>query len=103
MDGLAQSLRRRRARAVHEHDVGHRGRKPIEDLLGDLTEDLLLRIEVVVEGSVRQAGALGDVGDARLEETVLLEDLLGGVDEPGAGLYAFPRPRAVWLVALDLS
>src|SRR6185312_10767628 len=60
-----------------------------------LTEDLLLRLEVVVEGAVREPGALRDVGDPGVEETVLLEDLLGRFEQarPRAGTLA--RPRSV--------
>ena len=58
--------------------------------LGHLAEDLLLRIEVVVEGPVRQAGLLGDVGDAGLEEAGLLEHLLGRLEQAGPGLRPLP-------------
>ena len=72
------------------------------DGLGDLAEDLLLGIEVVVEGPVREAGPLGDVGDAGLEEAVLLEDRLGRLEQPAAGLDPLARARPARLLAFDL-
>ena len=61
--------------------------------LGDLPEDLLLRIEVVVEGARCEPGGLGDVDDAGVEEAVTLEDLLGRVDQTGAGAHALAGAR----------
>ena len=72
--------------------VGGRGEQGLLGL-GDLPEDLLLGIEVVVEGSVREAGLLGDVGDPGLEEAGLLEDVLGGLEQAGPGLGPLPRTR----------
>ena len=48
---------------------------------------------------MREPGALRDVGDPGVEEPLLLEDLLGGVDQPGPGAHALagarpPRPLA---------
>ena len=53
--------------------------------VGHLAEGLLLRIEVVVEGPVRQPGPVGDVGDPGLEEPGLLEHRLGSLDQALAG------------------
>ena len=63
-----------------------------------LPEDLLLRLEVVVEGPVRQTGPFGDVRDACLEEAVLLEDLLGRIEEPEPRPCPFRRSGADRLV-----
>ena len=63
-------------RRVEDHAV-QRLAQPLLDLGRHLAEDLFLRLEVVVEGPVREAGPLRDVGDPGVEEAVLLEDLLG--------------------------
>jgi hypothetical protein len=63
-----------------------------------LTEDLFLRFEVVVEGPVREAGSLGDVGDPGIEEPVLLEHLLGCREETGPGLDPFAGTRPAGLL-----
>ena len=67
---------------------------------GDLTEDLFLRLEVVIEGSVRQPGPLGDVGDPSVEESALLEHLLRRVDEPGARPDALAGAGSIRLLAV---
>jgi hypothetical protein len=53
--------------------------------LGDLAEDLLLGIEVVVEGAVREPGTIRDVGDPCLEEAGYLEYRLRRLQQAGAG------------------
>ena len=71
--------------------------------LGDLAEDLLLRIEVVIEAAVGHAGALGDVGDAGLEEPGLFEFLLGRLDESCSCGCTFPRPWSLGRNVVDLG
>ena len=44
--------------------------------LGDLSKQLLLGVEVVVVGAVREPGAVRDVGDPGVEEAVTFEHLL---------------------------
>ena len=63
-----------------------RRREPLLLGAGDLAEDLLLRVEVVVEGPGRQAGGVRDVGDPRLEVPVPLEHELGRIHETRPGL-----------------
>ena len=92
-------LRRFRRRLVVVVQSGEQGLLG----LGDLAEDLFLRVEVVVEGPVRHAGALGDVGDAGLEESGLLELLLGCLDESGPGGCALARARGIRMTVGDLG
>ena len=98
-EGGEQPLPGGGARARREDDALHGLGELVVQRLRDLTEDLLLRVEVVVEGTVREARPLGDVGDARLEEAVLLENLLGGVEQPRSRLHALARARAVLRLA----
>ena len=100
VEGTEEPLAGARARARGEDDVLHRLAQPVVQRLRDLAEDLLLRIEVVVEGAVRQPSPLGDVGDARLEEAVFPEDVLGRVEQPSSGLHALAGARAVLGLAL---
>ena len=67
--------------------------------LGDLAEDLLLRIEVVVEGARGDVGLLRDVDDARLQEAVTFEDPLRRVHEPRSGTRSLRGTRRAALVA----
>ncbi len=69
------------ARAVGLVGAGAVGRRELRLLgLGDLAEDLLLGLEVVVEGPVGEPRPLGDVGDAGVEEPGLLEHRLCRVE-----------------------
>ena len=81
---------------VQDHAV-ERLAEALLHLGGHLPEDLFLRFEVVVEGPVREAGSLGNVGDPGVEEPVLLEDLLGRSQEtrPGLDSLAGPRPAGL--------
>ena len=90
-----QPVEGRGARRGVKDDAVHRLAQALVQRGDDLLENLLLGIEVVVEGPVGEAGALGDVRDPRLEETVLLEDLLGGVEKPRSRLNPFSRSRAI--------
>ena len=64
-------------------------------LLGlcDLAEHLLLGIEVVVEGALREGRRRRDVGDARGEEAVALEHLARRLEQPSASPRALRRAR----------
>ena len=95
-DGLVDPLEGRRSRRRIEDDAVERRAEALVHLGGDLPEDLFLRFEVVVEGPVREAGPLRDVGDPGVEEAVLLEDLLRRADEPRPGLDALAGPSARW-------
>src|SRR5262249_58345309 len=77
--------------------VGDRDRcgEPLLLHLGELAEDLLLGVEVVIEGAMRELGPFGDVGDAGREETVLFEDLLGRGEKPRPGPLPLARTRRV--------
>ena len=83
---------------VEDHAVERRA-EALLHLGRHLAEDLFLRFEVVVEGPVREAGSLGDVGDPGVEEPVLLEDLLGRSDQAGPRLDPFARAGPTGLLA----
>jgi hypothetical protein len=51
------------------------------DLFENSRESIVLALEVRVEGAVGEAGLLGDVGHARIDEAVALEDHARGVDQ----------------------
>src|SRR5439155_17237254 len=78
----AQDLERRRVEAL----VGER--------LDDGEEDLLLAREVLVERARRRPRGGRDVGDARVEEAVALEDPLRRAHERRLRRLAARRPRA---------
>ena len=65
-----------------------------------LTKDLFLGVEVVIEGAVGETGPLGDIRDPPLEETVLLEDLFGRLEQPHPRPSALERARTVRPLAL---
>ena len=79
------------------------------DALEDRDEQVVLALEVEVDGAGRDAGDARDVGDLRLEEAVLGEDLGGGAQDRVALVAARPpaagRPsdagRMRWLASLN--
>ena len=68
-----------RGAALGEH-LAHRA-------LEDRDQQVVLALEVEIDGAGRHAGGAGDVGDLRLEEAVLGEDLGGGAQD-GVALVA---------------
>ena len=68
-----------------------RPQQPLLEVECDLAEDLLLRVEVAVEGAVGDAGAGDDVVDVGVEVPLLGEHLGGGRDQLGPGPPATRR------------
>src|ERR1019366_9457123 len=67
-DSLVDPLVRRRGGMRVQNHAVERLAEALLHLGRDLPEDLLLRLEVVVEGPVREAGSLCNVGDPGVEE-----------------------------------
>ena len=102
-DALVDALVGRGGRVRVQDDAVQRLAEALLHLGRHLAEDLFLRFEVVVEGPVREAGPLGDVGDPGVEEPVLLEDLLGRREEARPRLDALAGPGPARLVAREAS
>jgi hypothetical protein len=65
-------------------DLGDRVEHDLPALDEQLVEDLLLRIEVVVDEPVRDAGLVGHVGDAAVMEPLPREDGDGCIEDETA-------------------
>ena len=77
----------RRAMSIESHQGGLYVRDVAVD---DRADELVLRLEVVVDVSNRDVGPLGDLGDRRPLDALLVDQRSGARDEPFAlacGLY----------------
>jgi hypothetical protein len=66
--------------------LGHLGVLPVDTILQQLDEQLILALEVGVEGAPGEAGLCRNLLDARPLEAASQEDALGRVQQPQAGL-----------------
>ena len=87
---------------VQDHAV-ERFAEALLDLGCHLPKDLFLRFEVVVEGAVREAGSLRNVGDPGVQEAVLLEDLLRRREEARPCLDTLAGPGPAGLLAASVG
>ena len=62
-------------------DLGDRVEHDLPALEEELVEDLLLRVEVVVDEAIGHARLVGHVGDAAVVEAAAREDGDGGVED----------------------
>ena len=84
LDPPAQPLPRRSRLSLSLHR--DRGVLPVDAVLEKLDEQLLLALEVGVEGAAREAGLRGDLLDARALEATAQKDLLRGIQQTGTRL-----------------
>src|SRR5690606_30326701 len=71
----------------------HRVQARLADGCGQGEEELVLRLEVRVEGAPGEAGALADGLDGRALQAHLCEDLGGGLEQARTGVLPAPRRR----------
>src|SRR5204863_8503876 len=80
-------------RAALSRPLLHRVTHPLVEVAHELVEHGLLRVEVEVEGALRDARRLGDLDHRRLVVAELAEHLLGGVEQPAPRIQPAPRER----------
>ena len=89
----AEQLRLERASSPCSRRLLHRVAHALVQVAHELVEDRLLRVEVEVEGALRDAGRLGDLHDRRVVVAELAEDGLGRVEQAAPRVEAAPRER----------